>query len=136
MGPQHHGQKVLLYKATVILLGTYGEVMPKNGFKNGVIHYRVDHHQILVGYLKELAIQTAKKKRISYQLSQSRGGTDAGRIHIHKAGCPSIVIAVPTRHIHTHVSLASLKDIENTCKLTLELVKTLDKEKVKKLLPI
>lgn len=86
--------------------------------------------------LKELTIETAKKKRIPYQLSQSRGGTDAGRIHMHKAGCPSIVISVPTRHIHTHVSLASLKDIENTCKLTLELVKTLDKEKVEKLLPI
>jgi len=87
--------------------------------------------------LKEMVIETAEKNKIPYQLTQSaRGGTDAGRIHIHKTGCPSIVISVPTRHIHSHVSLASLEDVENTHRLILELLKTLDKKAVETLLPI
>ncbi len=81
--------------------------------------------------LKEFVIHTAEQNRIPYQLSfTARGGTDAGKIHIHKMGCPSIVIGVPTRHIHSHVGLFSLEDFENTVKLTLELVKSLDHETV------
>jgi endoglucanase len=79
--------------------------------------------------LKEFVIKTAEEAKIPYQLSQvARGGTDAGRIHINRAGCPSIVIGVPTRHIHSHVGLLSLVDTENAIKLTLELVTRLNKE--------
>ncbi|MFH0848495.1 MAG: M42 family metallopeptidase [archaeon] len=81
--------------------------------------------------LKEFVIRVAEQNGIPYQLSfTARGGTDAGRIHIHKMGCPSIVIGVPTRHIHSHVSMLSLEDCENTIKLTLELVKRLDRQTV------
>ncbi len=84
--------------------------------------------------LKELAIRTAEEKKIPYQLSfTARGGTDAGRIHIHKVGCPSIVIGVPTRHIHSHVGLLSLEDCSNATKLTVELVKKLDAKMVESL---
>jgi endoglucanase len=79
--------------------------------------------------LKNFVIKTAEEIGIPYQLSQvSRGGTDAGRIHLSRAGCPSIVISVPTRHIHSHVGLLSLEDAENATKLTLELVKRLNSE--------
>jgi len=74
--------------------------------------------------LKNFVIKTAEEIGVPYQLSQvSRGGTDAGKIHLSRAGCPSIVISVPTRHIHSHVGLLSLEDTENAIKLTLELVK-------------
>jgi putative aminopeptidase FrvX len=64
--------------------------------------------------LKDLVVRTAEERKIPYQLSQTRGGgTDAGAIHVSNAGCPSIVISVPTRHIHSHVGLISLEDIEN-----------------------
>jgi endoglucanase len=77
--------------------------------------------------LKEFTIKVAEEAKIPYQLSQvARGGTDAGRIHISRAGCPSIVIGVPTRHIHTHVGMFCLEDLENTVKLVLEMVKRLD----------
>lgn len=40
--------------------------------------------------LKEFVIETAAKAQIPLQLSQiSGGGTDAGRIHIDRAGCPA-----------------------------------------------
>ncbi|RPI76516.1 MAG: M42 family peptidase, partial [Desulfobacteraceae bacterium] len=52
--------------------------------------------------LKEFVIDLAKKKKIPLQLSSMpRGGTDAGAVHQMHAGCPSIVIGVPTRHIHS-----------------------------------
>ncbi|HDP96792.1 MAG TPA: M42 family peptidase [Euryarchaeota archaeon] len=81
--------------------------------------------------LVEFVIDTAKRAKIPYQLSQiARGGTDAGIIHISNAGCPSVVLGVPTRHIHSHVGICSMKDIENSVKLVVELVKKLDKKTV------
>jgi endoglucanase len=82
--------------------------------------------------LKNLVIETAKEAKIPLQLSHSyRGGTDAGRIHINRAGCPSIVIGIPTRHIHSHVGLLSLKDAENAVHLIIQLIKKVSEEKVK-----
>lgn len=77
--------------------------------------------------LKEFIVNVAKQAQIPLQLSQMYGGgTDAGRIHLHKSGCPAAVITVPTRHIHSHVGLLSLKDTENAIRLTIELIKRLD----------
>lgn len=84
--------------------------------------------------LKDLAIRVAEENKIPYQLSLvAKGGTDAGRIHIHKIGCPSLVIGVPTRHIHSAASILSLSDVRNAVKLVIELVKRLDAETVRKL---
>jgi len=58
------------------------------------------------------------------------GATDAGRIHISRAGCPTAVISVPTRHIHSHIGLLSLKDTENAIRLSIELLKRLNEETV------
>jgi putative aminopeptidase FrvX len=81
--------------------------------------------------LKQFVIDTAKKAKIPYQLSMvAAGGTDAMRIHISRAGCPSIVISAPTRHIHSHVGILSFDDVENAIKLTLELIKKFDKKTV------
>jgi len=81
--------------------------------------------------LKELVIETAEEEKIPYQLSQvPRGGTDAGRIHVSRAGCPSIVLGVATRHIHSSVGLLSLEDVDNAVKLCVELVKRLDQKTV------
>jgi endoglucanase len=80
---------------------------------------------------KDFVWKTAQKAKIPLQLSQvARGGTDAGRIHLDRAGCPSIVISVPTRHIHSHVGLFSLEDAENAVNLIVELIKKLDAKTV------
>jgi endoglucanase len=77
--------------------------------------------------LKEFVIKTANEIGIPLQLSQSsRGGTDAGRIHLNKIGCPSVVLSVPTRNIHSHIGILSLEDTENTVNLIIELTKRLD----------
>jgi len=82
--------------------------------------------------LKQFVIDTAEKLKIPYQLSiVAGGGTDASRIHMSRAGCPSIVVGVPTRHIHSHVGILSFQDVENAIKLTMELVKRFDEKTVK-----
>lgn len=61
------------------------------------------------------------------------GGTDAGRMHINGRGVPSLVIAVPTRYIHSHYGIIHRDDYEQAVKLVVELVKRLDAAKVSEL---
>jgi endoglucanase len=80
---------------------------------------------------RDFVIKTAEEMEIPHQLSLvAGGGTDAGVIHITDMGCPSIVIGIPTRHIHAHNGIIDLNDIDNAIKLILELIKRLDKETV------
>ncbi len=86
--------------------------------------------------LKELVIDICERKGIPYQLSHAKGGTDAGQIHLSNIGVPSIVIGVPVRHIHSHVAITDLDDIDNCSKLLIELVKALDEKTVNSLTSI
>ncbi len=82
--------------------------------------------------LLEFVMATAEKEKIPYQLSQvAGGGTDAGVIHLDRSGCPSLGISVPTRHIHSHVGILNLRDIDNAIKLLVAVVKGLDDTTVK-----
>jgi len=81
--------------------------------------------------LKEFMIHVAEEEKIPYQLSQiARGGTDGGRIHMDRTGCPSVVLGVPTRHIHSHVGMLSVQDLDNLVRLVTKAVKRLDGETV------
>jgi len=105
------------------------EVPAKMGKGPSLVTY--DSSMIPNQPLKDFVIETAEAAGIPLQLSQTaRGGTDAGRIHLNRAGCPSVVISVPTRHIHSHVGLLSLDDVENAVKLVIELIKKLDNKTV------
>lgn len=79
--------------------------------------------------LLEFVIRTAERARIPIQLSQTGGeggATDAGVVHIANAGCPTVVIGVTVRHVHSHSGMMSLKDVEDTVRLMVEVVKGLD----------
>lgn len=86
--------------------------------------------------LKELCIRTCEEKGIPYQLSYSKGGTDAGSIHMSNIGVPSIVLGPAVRHIHTHVGIVDLADVEATLRLLVELVQVLDAKTVESLTSI
>ncbi len=82
--------------------------------------------------LLNYAIDTAEDEGIKYQLSQITGGrTDAAEFHKFQKGCPSLVIAVPTRHIHSHNGILDLNDVEQAIKLCTAMVKKLDEKTVK-----
>ena len=105
------------------------EAQTKMGKGPGLLTY--DRSMIPNQPFKEFVMETAKQAQIPLQLSQmAGGGTDAGRIHMNRAGCPTVVLTVPTRHIHSHVGLLSLKDTENAVRLVMELVKRLDEKTV------
>ena len=107
------------------------EAPSKMGYGPSITTY--DSSMIPNQELLEFVLSTADKAKIPHQLSQiARGGTDAGIIHISNAGCPSLVIGVPTRHIHAHAGLLSLTDAENAIKLLVEVVRKLDKKTVAK----
>ncbi len=81
--------------------------------------------------LLDLVLDVAKKKRIPFHLASiARGGTDTGRIHLNRAGVPSIVIGVPTRYIHSHTGILHRDDYDNAVKLVTEVIKVLDKKRV------
>lgn len=81
--------------------------------------------------LKHFILDIAQEKKINHQLSFVMGGaTDAGVIHITGVGCPSLVIGVPTRHIHSHNGILDLGDVDKAVNLLVEVIKRLDQETV------
>ena len=67
-------------------------------------------------------IETAKENKIPYQLEiMTDGGTDAGAIHLSRAGVKTGGISVPTRYIHSPSEMASISDIEDCAKLVYNL---------------
>jgi endoglucanase len=68
--------------------------------------------------LVDLLARTATENGIPYQFKQpNMGSTDAGAIHLTQAGVPSAVVAVPSRYIHSPVTLLSLNDLDNEVRL-------------------
>jgi endoglucanase len=64
----------------------------------------------LVGLLRA----TGDAYKIPYQLRQpGGGGTDAGAIHLQRAGIPAVSVSVPGRYLHTAASIVRLKDWQN-----------------------
>jgi endoglucanase len=52
---------------------------------------------------------------------------------MHNVGCPSVVIGVPTRHIHAHAGILSLEDVDHAIRLLIEVVRRLDVKTVESL---
>ncbi|HIV02759.1 MAG TPA: M42 family metallopeptidase [Candidatus Aphodoplasma excrementigallinarum] len=62
-----------------------------------------------VGLLKS----TAKAHGIPYQLEVlTRGGTDAGAIHLTRGGVASVTLSIPTRYIHSPGEMVCKDDLE------------------------
>jgi len=87
----------------------------------------------MVGHvgLRQYAVSICEELKIPYQLSYLRaGGTDAGKMHITKNGCPSLAVCLPCRYLHSHTSIIHEDDYANAVKLVTELVKRLDRKTV------
>lgn len=82
--------------------------------------------------LRDLVVETAAELEIPLQLSAftAGGATDGAVIHLHGTGVPSVVISVPTRHIHSHGAIMHRDDYDNAVKLVSAVVGKLDEETV------
>lgn len=84
--------------------------------------------------LRDLVIATAEELEMPLQFSAMPGGaTDGGAIHLHNEGVPTVVIGVPTRHIHCHSAIMHRDDYDRALDLVVAVVKKLDTTTVKDL---
>jgi putative aminopeptidase FrvX len=77
--------------------------------------------------LLDVVQSTAEKNKIPVQLrAVSRStGTDTESFAYANDGCPSVLISIPLRYMHTTVEMLHKSDIENTVKLMYETLLTL-----------
>ena len=81
--------------------------------------------------LLRLVEETARAQGIPIQMAVRRsGGTDAKAISVHGRGVPTVVIGVPARYIHSHVSLIHLDDYEAAVRLVQAVLMRLDRKTV------
>src|SRR5690606_16519675 len=74
--------------------------------------------------VKRLLVDTAREEGIPYQLEVLPfGGTDAGTIHLTRAGIPSGVISLPTRYVHTPTEMGDLRDWDAAVSLLLAVLR-------------
>ena len=77
----------------------------------------------LLSWLKEIAFLN----NIPYQLEVGADGTtDASAIHLSREGIPTGVVCVPSRYIHTSVSVLSMRDLEDSTRFVALVVEKAD----------
>lgn len=77
--------------------------------------------------LRDLVMDTAEALGIPVQASTLEGGTtDGAAVHLHRTGVPTVVIAVPARHIHSHSSIIHRDDYDHAVQLIVALLKRMD----------
>jgi endoglucanase len=81
--------------------------------------------------LRDLVISVAEESNTPLQFSTMRGGATDGRvIHLHNEGVPTLVLGVPTRHIHCHAGILHRDDYDHALQLLIQLIMRLDKATV------
>jgi endoglucanase len=94
------------------------DVSPTTELGKGPAITLMDRSFVADRRLVHLLIEVAEANGLPYQFKQPGvGGTDAGAIHLSKAGLPAVAVSVPCRYIHTPVSMASLNDLDHTVAL-------------------
>ncbi|MCE4625755.1 MAG: M42 family metallopeptidase [Desulfurococcales archaeon] len=79
--------------------------------------------------LLKLLEEIASEEGIPYQRAVLPGGTtNATAISLTKKGVPSVVVAVPTRYLHSPVELMSLNDAINAARLVKAALKRVNRE--------
>lgn len=97
-----------------------------NKFIEGEVHcgkgpalvYGPAVHNKLLGFVQDVA----EKKNIDVQLrvTSRSTGTDTDSFAYANDGCPSVLISIPLRYMHTTVEMLHKSDIENTIRLMYE----------------
>jgi len=124
--------------AAFVLEGTICDDSPKEGdlsptteLGKGPAISVMDRSVVADRRLLQLVIETAEQEGIPYQFKQpGKGGTDAGAIHLAKTGVPTLPVCVPSRYIHSPVSVLSKSDYEQTVRLMAASLKRLTPETV------
>ncbi|TXT60155.1 MAG: putative enzyme [Promethearchaeota archaeon] len=83
----------------------------------------IDSSTIASPKVKNHLIETAENKHIPYQIkTPSKGGTDAGAIHLTQSGIAAGIVSVPGRYIHSPCTIIHKDDLLNSVRLITESV--------------
>jgi endoglucanase len=92
--------------------------------KGGPVVTIMDRTVLADPFVLKTLINVGQEKAVPFQFKKVPvGGTDAGAIHLTKAGIPSGTIAVPCRYIHGPAAIAHMDDLKNTASLVIEFIK-------------
>lgn len=75
-------------------------------------------HNKLLAFVEDIA--TKKKIPVQWRALSRTTGTDTDSFAYSNDGCPSVLISIPLRYMHTTVEMIHKDDIENTIKLMYE----------------
>lgn len=84
--------------------------------------------------LIDFATSIADKNNLDYQLAvRSSGATNSGVIHLSENAPPVLVLAVPSRYIHSHYNYASSYDLKSTVDFAEVFINSLDEKELNNL---
>jgi endoglucanase len=90
----------------------------------GPVITAADHTTIVPPRLVKHLIKTAERARIPYQVKKPLvGGTDAGPIHMSRAGVPTAIISLSVRYLHSWSLMLDMRDFDRELALVRAFVK-------------
>ncbi len=94
--------------------------------KGGPVVTIMDRTAFTHPHVLKTLIKVGRDEAIPFQFKQvPLGGTDAGAIHLTKAGVPSGTVAIPCRYIHGPASVMHIDDLTNAVRLVTGFVKAI-----------
>lgn len=101
------------------------------GLKKGPQIRHMDRSVLCNPRFVRFAIDIAKDHGIEFQEAvRSGGGNNGSVITLHDRGIPTITLGIPVRYIHSHYSIATVEDFENTVKWCRAIVDALDAQTI------
>jgi putative aminopeptidase FrvX len=101
----------------------------QTALKKGPMLRHFDASMITNPRFQRFALNTAREMGIPVQEAVRTGGaTNGGVIHITGKAVPAIVIGIPARYTHSHYSIASYSDYENSVKLACAVIRGLNEK--------
>jgi len=91
--------------------------------KGPSLSYAPAVHNKLLALVEKVAAD--KKIPVQWRALSRSTGTDTDSFAYSNDGCPSVLISIPLRYMHTTVEMLHRNDIENTIKLMYETLLTL-----------
>jgi putative aminopeptidase FrvX len=86
--------------------------------KGPSLSYAPAVHNKLLTFVEDIA--TSKKIPVQWRALSRSTGTDTDSFAYSNDGCPSVLISIPLRYMHTTVEMLHRDDIENTIRLMYE----------------
>jgi putative aminopeptidase FrvX len=94
--------------------------------KGPSLSYAPAVHNKLLGIVETVA--SKRKIPVQWRALSRSTGTDTDSFAYANDGCPSVLISIPLRYMHTTVEMLHRDDIENTIRLMYETLLTLSPE--------